>query len=316
MEAFIEKIDKSRNVKPGTLKVYTTNLRKTWEKLGDGNKFNPNFLKKKQEVIDFTKSLAKATQRTYISSYVVASDVMDDNDLAKFYRDKLAKLKEELDSVMMSGVKSEKQEKNWVGIETLKKVIKTMKRELMDDRVFEKNDLSKRNMRELQDYVIANLYLGDDENPPVRNDYGGMKIITYEDYKKLPDKEKNDSNYLTIKSNTNKFFSFNNYKTFNRYGNKEIKVGKKLNLILNQWLRVNDGDYLLYNERKRAMTAQQLSVRVKEIFKRTGKNITTNLIRSMYVSEKFPRDQQTEREEVASKMGHSVNTQQKVYSKK
>jgi len=33
MEAFIEKINKSRNVKPGTLKVYNTKMRKTWEKL-------------------------------------------------------------------------------------------------------------------------------------------------------------------------------------------------------------------------------------------------------------------------------------------
>jgi len=40
------------------------------------------------------------------------------------------------------------------------------------------------------------------------------------------------------------------------------------------------------------------------------------LIRNIYITEKFPREEKQEREEVASKMGHSVATQQNQYSKK
>lgn len=310
----MKKIDDDRNISNGTLKVYETNLRKTHEGIEKDKKFNPDFLDDTKSVLEFITKYAKPTQRTYLSSYIVASDVLGKKDVAKKYRDELQTLREELDRKINSGEKTEKQEKNWTGIEALKKVMRTMKKDLDEDNVFERNELSKRNMRELQDWVIAHLYLGDDANPPTRNDYAPMKIVSKSEYQKLGD-EKEENNYLVVDGGR-KFFSFNDYKTKDRYGTKEIKVGKKLNKILNIWLKHNKGDYLLYNEKGDPMTSQQLSNRVKQIFKRTGKNVTTNLIRSMYVSERFPRDEMEERKEVADKMGHSVKTQQNVYSKK
>jgi len=93
-------------------------------------------------------------------------------------------------------------------------------------------------------------------------------------------------------------------------------VGKHLFKVLKEWFKHNDGEYLLYNENGSPMTANQLGIRLKKIFNRTGKNITANLIRNIYISERFPREEKVEREEVASKMGHSVSTQQNQYSKK
>jgi len=316
MDELLKKIDEERNVKQGTMKVYRTNLTKTHEAMTDNaKKFDKDFLDDKDKVLKFISKFSRPTQRTYVSSFVVASDTMGKDELAKEYRKELSDIRTELEKKIVNGEKSEKQEKNWTGIEPLRKVMKSMRKDLEEDNVFEKKELTRRNKKELQDWVITNLYLGDDDNPPSRNDYAPMKIISKDEYKELAE-EKENHNYLVIDKNNRKFFSFNDYKTADRYGTKHIRVGRKLNKVLNIWLSHNEGDYLLYNEKGDPMTSQQLSKRISTIFKRTGKNITTNLIRSMYISERFPRNESDERKEVADKMGHSVDTQMNIYAKK
>ena len=54
---------------------------------------------------------------------------------------------------------------------------------------------------------------------------------------------------------------------------------------------------------------------ISTIFKRTGKHITTNLIRHIYLSEKYEPNL-TERMKDAYKMGHSVETAMKHYIKR
>tara|TARA_E500000305_G_scaffold32970_3_gene25014 strand:- start:499 stop:1455 length:957 start_codon:yes stop_codon:yes gene_type:complete len=316
MEKMKKLIDDSRNVKENSLKAYMINLRRSWEAIGSGKEFNVDFLSDKDKVFKFLEKYSLPTQRAYISSYIVALDALNNKkneDLLKFYRDELIKMRKTMDEKHKNGERTEKQEKNWTGMDALRKVVRSLRRDLSDDDVFNKETLSKRNMRELQDWVIGNLFVGDDNNPPTRLDYAPMKIVTKKEYDDIEDKD--GMNYY-VKNGNKPFFSFNDYKTSDKYGTKEIKVGKHLFQVMKQWLKHNDGEYLLYNDKGQPMNAHQLGVRVKKIFSRTGKNVTANLIRNMYVSEKFPREEREEREEVASKMGHSVGTQQTIYSKK
>jgi hypothetical protein len=315
MERLKKLIDDARNIKPNSLNAYMINLRKTWEAIGKGKEFNTDFLKDKEGIVKFLEKFAVPTQRTYLSSYIVALDALKSQDekLIKFYRDELTKVKSILDERQKNGERTERQEKNWVGMDALRKVVKSMKRDLSEDDVFSKDTLTKRNKRELQDWVIANLFVGDESNPPTRLDYAPMKIVTKKEYDAIDDKSA--MNYY-VKNNNKPFFSFNDYKTADRYGTKEVKVGKHLFKVMKEWLKHNDREYLLYNDRDEPMTAHQLGIRLKKIFSRTGKNITANLIRNMYISEKFPRKETEERQEVARKMGHSIQTQQGTYTKK
>lgn len=315
MDALLEKIKDERNVKDNTLRMYRINLRKTFEAVDGDGKFNTKFLKEFDKVISFIEKYAVPTQRTYLSSYVVAADVLGDKELSDKYRKEMTRLRGVLEEKMKGGEKSDKQAKNWTGMEALRKVMRSMKKELDDDNVFKKEELTKRNMRELQDWVIANLFIGDDSNPPTRLDYAPMLIVTKTEYKDMTEEEKEEMNFL-VKNGSQMFFSFNDYKTADKYGTKEIKVGKHLLKVLKFWLKHNNREYLLYNDKGDAMTSHQLGVKLKQIFKRTGKNVTANLIRSMYISEKFPREENDEKKEVASKMGHSIEMQQEVYSKK
>ena len=165
----------------------------------------------------------------------------------------------------------------------------------------------------LQKWVVSNL-LTLDENAPTRLDYAPMEIITKKDYDKMKDEDKKKSNYLVIKNRTEKHFHFNEYKTAGKYGEKVIKVGKKLNAVINIWLKYNTTDSFLLNSKGEPLTANGLGKFIKLTFNPTGKDITINMIRHIFISEKFPNVDE-ERQEVADQMGHSTDTQAK-YSKK
>ena len=66
---------------------------------------------------------------------------------------------------------------------------------------------------------------------------------------------------------------------------------------------------------KKGISSNTLTKMIPLIFKNTKKHITINLLRHIYISEKFPPELEEEKQEIASLMGHSVDMQ-KVYSKK
>ena len=166
----------------------------------------------------------------------------------------------------------------------------------------------------MQKWVIANLFLNE-ENPPTRLDYSPMKIISKGEYDKLDEEERKENNYLVVLSRNNKFFSFNEYKTSGKYGENQVKVGKKLNSVLNIWLKYNKTDSLLLNSQGKPMSANGLGKEIKKVFEPTGKNISVNMLRHIFISEKYPKEKLDEKSQDAKKMGHSVDMQEK-YSKK
>ena len=88
----------------------------------------------------------------------------------------------------------------------------------------------------LQKWLVSNLFTSDD-NPPTRLDYAPMEIISTTEYDKLKEDEKKSGNFLVVKNRNEKFFHFNEYKTSGKYGEKVVKVGKKLNSVINIWLK-------------------------------------------------------------------------------
>ncbi len=184
----------------------------------------------------------------------------------------------------------------------------------MDRGAFSKEELSKKQFDILQKYVVGSLYVFED-NPPVRLDYGDMKIVNNSEYEDLSEDDLEENNYLVNKSRNNKFFSFGDYKTAKNYGTKKITVGKKLNSILNIWLKYNKTDNFLLDSRGGIMTSNQLSKYLNKVFAPTGKKISANMLRHIYISEKHPVKVDEDKEDTADKMLHSTD-QQKQYSKK
>ena len=120
--------------------------------------------------------------------------------------------------------------------------------------------------------------------------------------------DKNKNNLLNISMNT-KYFYINEHKTSKTHGTLEIKIPKELNSILNNWLKINTSDYLLVNKSGFKMTANVLSKAITKAFLPSGKNISLNMLRKIYISEHIDLDIIKKRKELADAMGHSVDTQ-------
>lgn len=322
MEKVKEAIDKARNIKPNSLRAYIISINKVHNAIFNKDivdKKNPlDFLKDEKKVLETIKDLKINTQKNYLSAVIVALDSMNDKGIydteLKEYREYLDELNKETIKELEKNEKTDNQEKNWVSLQALKKVMNSYKRDLIDRDVFKKETITKKQRDILQMWVVANLYLHDD-NPPIRLDYGGMKVVKNSDYEKLSKDELEENNYLVVKSRTNKFFHFGEYKSKKAHGIKKIPVGKILNSVLNIWLKFNDSGDLLVDSRDKPMNSNQLSKYISKVFSPTGKKITANMLRHIYISEKHPVEVNDSKKQTASKMLHSVSTQEN-YSKK
>jgi len=315
IETIKKEINEKRKLRPSSLNAYASNMNKLHKLMFDKEINGLDFLKKKKDVMKTIEEKKLSTRKTYLAAIVVTLMAFDkDEKLIEYYRDEMEDLAKQFNANMEEQKKSETQDKNWVSLAALRKVMRKYRNELNEKGIFKKDvdDLTNKEFDLLQKWIVSSLYILD-ENPPLRNDYI-MKTISNKDYEKLSEDQKREKNYLVIKSRNNKMFSLGEYKTSGKYGTKTIPVGKKLNSALNIWLKFNKTGHLLLNSKREPMTANGLTKYLQKTFAPTGKNISSSMIRHIFISDKFPA-QNKEKEEVAEKMAHSVN-QQTLYSKK
>ena len=319
MDKILESIDEKRNIKANSLKAYGISLRKVQEAVEPKKEFtNLDFLKNEEKVQEKLSEFKISTQKNYLAAIIVALDAMNIKDKynedLESYRNYLEVIQEEYNKKENSGEKSETQEKNWVTIKELQKVLNKYKADITERELWNKEKLTPKQFDLIQKWVVGSLYIGDSENPPSRLDFAPMDIISETNFNKLHEDEKDTENFLVIKSRNNKFFHFGEYKTAKKYGVNKVNIGKKLNSVLNIWLRHNDSDSLLVNSQGLPQTANGLSKYLNKVFEPSGKKVGASLLRHIFISEKYPNIN-NEKEEDAKKMGHSI-AQQAKYSKK
>ncbi len=306
--------EKRPNLKESSQKTYITNLNKLAKEVGIKKINNLIFLQNGGNIWRALQEKKKSTQKTYLASIVVFLKAIDaKKNLIDFYTEKMNELSEEHNQKISKQEKSDSQNENWVELPVLIKEIERQGREITRMRLWNKNKLTPAEYDQIQRYVTGALYVISDENPPIRADYADMKIISDKDYNDLS-KEALKENYLVNESPRKKFFHLGSYKTSGDYGIKKIRVGKKLNNILNKWLKINDSGYLLKNNKEKPMNPNSLSKYMNKVFQELGKKIGISLIRHIYISHHFPAVNE-EKQEVADKMMHSIS-QQTSYAKK
>jgi len=312
-----EKIMKKRNVKSTTLNAYLLNLNKLL-KLGDLTPSTENLdklLQNSDNVMDLLNGKKASTLRNYLASIVVYLSLDEKNlELVKTYRTLMDTYQKQNNQSYAGNKKSEKQKENWTTISELQKVLGNYKKQLDRDGSLKKDELSKKEFDLLQKWLVGSLYIGDESNPPLRNDYI-MDIVGSKDYDRLDIETKQKNNYLVVKNKSNKMFSLGEYKTSQKYGVKEIRVGKKLNTVLNVWLKYNKSKHLILNANGDQITPNSLTKLLIKIFEPSGKKISSSMLRSIYISEKFP-PQTDEKTELADLMLHSKEIASEVYAKK
>jgi len=288
--------EKRPNLKDNSLKSYLTTLRK----LNDNKEIeNLKFLKNFTEIMENINEFKLTSQRNKLTAILVVLSAFDKKEFEEVemkYRKELENRNKEYNEYIASHQKSEKQEKNWTSLADLKKVMNKYKKEAKANPT----------LKTVQPYLVSSLYL---LQPPKRLDFSGMKIIT--------SRKDNDekTNYLLNLGRNKKYFIFNQFKTDGKYGSKEVLIPKDLNSVINLWLQVNKGDDFLYNVKGQNMTSNGLGKYITKIFKPTGKSITLNLLRNIYVSENIDLEAVNKAKEIANSMDHSQSIQQSVYLK-
>ena len=305
-------IKKARpNIKENSLKIYVSNLNKLMKMFESDNL---DFLKDEKKVQEKLKDLSDNTIRNYynaISVYLMS--INKDNkydDEIKIYSDLRDDLNKKYEDQQATGIISEKQKENFVDIKEIYDMINKIGDEIKEKKIKKKEDLTGKEKQLLMIYIIYNIYV----RLPMRNDIAGMEAISKRQYNKLTEEEKKEKNYLVVEKGK-MMMILNKYKTSKKYEENKIEVPKDLEKLLRLYIRINGMGTLFTTSTGNELSRNALSqLLLKTSQKYMGKNISTTMLRKIYLSSKYANVKE-EMKKDAKIMGHSVSTQQNVYVK-
>ena len=326
METLKKEIMENRKINVKSLNIYLKNLNKLSKDITGKEWSSTKFLKKYDTIIKHLGEKSLSTRKNYLASILVGLSPTGRGKyekgydaVAKKYTEYLTSQAKEYETQIIEQKKSAKQAGKWTTKAELEKVRRSYSNAIKKlgytqrSKEFRKGK-EKRHHELIQKYLVASLYL---LALPRRNSYANMKIISNTKFNKLTNEEKDKGNYLVVVSRNNKFFSFGDYKTKKKYGVQKIKVDKGLNSVLNLWLNFNDSENLLLDSRGNKMTTNGLTKFLYKVFAPTGKKISSTMIRHIILTDKYGDESgYKEKLDTATKMGHSVEEQQKTYVKK
>ena len=307
------------SLKANTVKQYERQLMKLQK---DFKSNNFDFLNDVEKVQDHLKTNHYTTQRNVYNSVIMLLLALNANneydDLIKKYQEIRDKLNEKYVEDQQSNKISEKQKNNFVSLDELKEMLKTMEKVIKSDGITKKNQISVQDKELLMVNLIYNMLI----EVPTRNDMADMKLITNTMFNKI---DKDKGNYI-VKGKNMMTMVLNDYKTNGKYGEKKIELSKDLQKKINRYvklIKVKNGEALFTSSTGRPYTRNEISQILLKNSKKylDGKSIGSTMVRKIVVSDKFGPDSElsklkSEQAELADKMGHSVSTQEMVYSKK
>jgi integrase len=242
------------------------------------------------------------TRRAYYASIVSVLTHMDMDNSKSYkataitYRGILAEIIENINKEP-SGVKSDKQEKNWLEWEEVETVLNGLSKKVKN---YTKEDVegSLLKRRLLSQHLLLSMYV---LQPPRRT--GDYLLLTM-----------GDNNDDKLNWYDGKTLFFNNYKTAKTYGAVSFDVNTSIKNVLNNAIDLFDlkeGDRIMRNEdNKPFKDSSGITKALNRIF--SPKKVSTTLLRHIYLTSKYG-DVKSEQQEDAEAMGHSVATQQSTY---
>lgn len=261
---FTDQLQEAKPVaKPNTIKTYNTILKNIYKKVfGDTATPDINNFKNVEKILKHVENDGLQTRKTKLSAIQALAPMAE-------YRDKIfedaATLKTETDK----GEMTDKLEAAEITADEMGRTVARIKN--IADAVNKKNELTMKDLQDIQNYIILSLYHG--YIAPRR----AMDIT--EMVLKPTDKDK--QNYIDMKKSQ---FVFNNYKTAGTYGKQIIDIPPALKKILVKWIKIipTGIDTLLFNSKKEPLTNVILNQRFNEIF---GGPKSVNSMRHYYLTQ-------------------------------
>lgn len=288
--------EKVKKVRPQTLRNYMLMLRKL---NNDEEPTTCEYLKDVANVFKYIEKLSLTTQRTYlicVMSALASVNGMDDEK--DIYSDKLQELNFQYDERIKHHKKSAVEDENMCSLAELK-LIADYWLEMLDEVIY--NEKHHKKLWDIYRYaIIALLYT---DIPPVRLDYASFHIS-----KNIDDLA--NKNGILIDDDGDMTFILQHYKTSDRYNEKIYKPTTRLKKIIKEWTEMNDTGFLFPNRTLDApMTPNAFGKLIPKVFKDTGKKITLNLIRHIWITDEVDLKILEEHTKLADAMCHSTDTQ-------
>lgn len=307
------------NVKESTLKQYLFHLEKLKKSLPkEYEKDGWDFLTDIEKIKNAVSQNVYTSQRNTFNSVVILLMALNhDNrydDVIKTYTDMRDELNQKYVKEKSEGKMSEKQEANFVTSEEIMKMLSEMDKIIKTEKIKSKTDITNSDRELLTTFTLFHLLL----RCPTRNDMAGMILTTPNEFKKIHDDIRKNTNYL-IKRKDGFQIELNEYKTDKTYGRVIIPVPKEVVKVLRMFIRSTNkrtGDVLFTSSINKPLSRNGISqLLLKTSKKYMGKSVSTTLMRKCVASDKFS-EKNKEQEELAKICCHDVNTQNLVYVKK
>jgi len=259
------------------------------------------FLEDYDKVFEYLRKLKPTTQRSYMIAVNQAlKSVNGLDDLKDVYEAKLETLDYEYNEKIDKYQKSETEEQNWTSLTELK-IVADYWLDMIDEIQYNPKQFMKI-FEVYKNTLVSLLYT---EFPSIRLEYATMLII-YDENDIV-----NGKNYLLVDKDTGcKSFILQQYKTSNKHNSKLWSPTGRLDNILDEWLKINDSGYLFPNRNLTgAMTTNSFGRMITKVFESTGKKITVNTLRHIWITENVDHNVLDENKKLSDFMCHSTMTQ-------
>ena len=254
------------------------------------------FYYKMNQILNYLKTKPPRSRKSILSPLVVLTDLEE-------YKTMMKSDIEEYNEDIKNQIKTPKENLNWIEWNEVLKINNDLK--FYFNGGLKKNDMNNDLFKKMNEYVLLSFFV---YFPPRRGmDYATMKFKNYDIHK---------NNYVDLKK---KNMTFNEYKTFDKYGTQTFDLPIELSKILNQWTKLinkynNENDYVI-------ITKSQGSVDITKIFNEIfkPKKVSVNMLRHSYLTNFYSTQNKMPdlitMEELAKKLGHSL-TQSLLYIRK
>jgi len=250
------------NLSEGSLKTYTSILKNLHKKIFGEKEIEKTDFNDFSRILDYLKDIPSSKRKTTLSALVVMTELQE-------YRDPMMMDVSNYNDEIQKQEKTETQMENWINTDEINEIFNNLETDAK--LLYKKVNKTPSDIQQIQDYIIVSL-LGGIFIPPRRSlDYCALKIRNV---------NRDEDNYI----DKNKFV-FNRYKTAKTYGRQELEIPPKLKKIINKWIALNNGDYLLHDTRGNEMNSPKLNQYMNRIF--NGKKISVNAMRHTYLTDKY-----------------------------
>lgn len=297
-----------RNNRPhlaqSSIKTYMCSLRRIIKDIGIDLKSPEDFVKNIDLIIEKAKVYTPMVRKSRLASIVILLDNKNElndkgeyddkekDDAIKRLRFIMMKDTKAVDEIESNQELSDKQKHNFIPQSEILNIYDVLKEQTLP--LFKVNILNKKQFEMMQMYVLLSLYI---LIPPRRSmDYTHFKIRNINpdvDNYFLPSKKKKDLGS----------FVFNQYKNAKKMGPQIIeRIPKDLEKIIDKWKQYNKSDFLLINSVGNQVAGSKIALWLNELF---GKQISTSMLRHIYLSNKFGDVNLKELKDTADDMGNN-----------